>query len=157
MGVITMTVTFCGHRQMEHGAEVTAWLRNVVEDLIREGAVTFYLGGMGAFDRLAASVVRESKARHPHIQLVLVLAYLEAGRDCAGYDYSLYPSLESVPRRYAIVHRNRWMVEAAHVVVGYVLHSWGGAAATLSWARQKKKRIISFVERPAPSRDESPA
>ena len=43
-----MTVTFCGHRQMEHGAEVTAWLRNVVEDLIREGAVTFYLGGMGA-------------------------------------------------------------------------------------------------------------
>ena len=47
-----MTVTFCGHRQMEHGAEVTAWLRNVVEDLIREGAVTFYLGGMGAFDRL---------------------------------------------------------------------------------------------------------
>ena len=144
-----MKVAFCGHRQVESGEAVRDWLRDVVEALIGEGAVTFYLGGMGAFDRLAASVVRECKAHHPQIQSVLVLAYLDGKQDWDGYDCTLYPPLESVPRRYAIVQRNRWMVEDAQVVVGYVLHGWGGAAATLRWARQKKKRIISFVERPA--------
>lgn len=52
--------------------------------------------------------------------------------------------LETVPRRFAISRRNRWMVDAADVVVACVLHDWGGAAATLQYARQKGKRIISY-------------
>ena len=64
--------------------------------------------------------------------------------DTSPCDSSLYPPLESVPKKLAIVRRNRWMVDQADVVVRYVLHSWGGAATTLEYAKQKKKRIISF-------------
>ena len=60
------------------------------------------------------------------------------------YDSTVYPPLETVPRRFAISHRNRWMVESADVVVAYVLHDWGGAATTLRCAKQKKKQIISY-------------
>ena len=79
-----------------------------------------------------------------HIELVLILPYLNRRKDISPCDSSIYPPLESVPKKLAIVRRNQWMVEQADVVVDYVLHSWGGAAMTLEYAKRKKKRIISF-------------
>ena len=139
-----MIVTFCGHAQISQSEKVEKWLCDVTRKLIEQGATTFYLGGYGAFDSLAASVLREQKKRYPQIELILVLAYLNTGRDTSGYDSTVYPPLETVPRRFAISHRNRWMVESADVVVAYVLHDWGGAATTLRCAKQKKKQIISY-------------
>lgn len=139
-----MIITFCGHRELYDNEAARTWLEMVTENLIVNGAETFYLGGYGAFDRLAASVLAEQKKRYPHIELVLILPYLNRRKDISPCDSSLYPPLESVPKKFAIVRRNQWMVEQADVVVGYVLHSWGGAAMTLEYAKQKKKRIISF-------------
>lgn len=141
-----MIVTFCGHREIEQTTEVEEWLQTVIHGLIEQGATTFYLGGYGAFDGLAASVLRKEKKNHPWIELILVLAYLNGRQDAVGYDGSVYPELEKIPRRFAILHRNRWMVQSADVVVAYVLHDWGGAATTLRYAKQKRKRIISYSE-----------
>ena len=139
-----MTVAFCGHAQISQSEKIEKWLYDVTQKLIEQGATTFYLGGYGDFDSLAASVLREQKKRYSQIELVLVLAYLNTGRDTSGYDSTVYPPLETVPRRFAISHRNRWMVESADVVVAYVLHDWGGAATTLRCAKQKKKQIVSY-------------
>ena len=139
-----MTVTFCGHAQISQSEKIEKWLYDVTQKLIEQGATTFYLGGYGAFDSLAASILREQKKQYPQIELVLVLAYLNTERNTSGYDSTVYPPLETVPRRFAISHRNRWMVESADVVVAYVLHDWGGAATTLRCVRQKKKQIISY-------------
>ena len=139
-----MIVTFCGHAQISQSEKIEKWLYAVTQKLIEQGATTFYLGGYVSFDSLAASVLREQKKRYPQIELILVLAYLNTGRDTSGYDSTVYPPLETVPRRFAISHRNRWMVESADVVVAYVLHDWGGAATTLRCAKQKKKQIISY-------------
>ena len=141
-----MIVTLCGHAQISQVEEVEKWLYAVSESLIEQGAVTFYLGGYGAFDGLAASVLWEQKKRYPQIELVLVLAYLNDRRDTSSYDRTVYPPLETVPRRFAISHRNRWMVEVSDVVVAYVLHDWGGAATTLRCAKQKAKQIISYCD-----------
>ena len=139
-----MIVTFCGHAQILQSEKIEKWLYAVTQKLIEQGATTFYLGGYGAFDFLAASVLRAQKKRYPQIELILVLAYLNTGRNTSGYDSTVYPPLETTPRRFAISHRNRWMVEASDVVVAYVLHDWGGAATTLRCAKQKKKQIISY-------------
>ena len=139
-----MIVTFCGHAQISQSEKIEKWLYAVTQKLIEQGATNFYLGGYGAFDLLAASVLRAQKKRYPQIELILVLAYLNTGRNTSGYDSTVYPPLETVPRRFAISHRNRWMVESADVVVAYVLHDWGGAATTLRCAKQKKKQIISY-------------
>ena len=116
-----MTVTFCGHAQISQSEKIEKWLYDVTQKLIEQGATTFYLGGYGAFDSLAASVLREQKKQYPQIELVLVLAYLNTGRNTSGYDSTVYPPLETVPRRFAISHRNRWMVESADVVVALSL------------------------------------
>ena len=141
-----MIVTFCGHAQLPQNSGVEKWLYAVTEKLIEQGAASFYLGGYGDFDILAASVLKSQKRQHPQIQRILVLAYLGTRQDVSDYDGTLYPPLEAVPRRFAIPRRNRWMVDAADVVVACVLHDWGGAAATLRYARQKGKRIISYKQ-----------
>lgn len=139
-----MKVTFCGHRQISQRKELENWLREKLQYLIHQGATVFYLGGYGAFDHLAMTVLQEEKKLHPAIELILVLAYLNTKQDISNYDGTIYPPLETVPQRFAISHRNRWMVENSDVVIGYVTHKWGGAATTLQYAKQKKKKIFLF-------------
>lgn len=64
--------------------------------------------------------------------------------DTSHYDSTVYPPLENVPRRYAILRRNRCMVDASGVIIAAVDHGWGGAAQTLQYAVSKKKTIINF-------------
>ena len=141
-----MIVTFCGHRDIVCSDKLTRQLRFVLCDLITEGADTFLLGGYGAFDSMAAVTVWELKSTYPHIRSTLVLAYLDRDYNEDLYDDTIYPPLEGVPLRYAISQRNRWMVDAADVIVSCVIHSYGGAATTLRYAKQKHKRIIRLVK-----------
>lgn len=139
-----MTVTFFGHAEIAQSDNLRSWLISTIEPLILDGADTFYLGGYGSFDSLAATVLRELKKTYPHIQLVLVLAYLNRNTDTSGYDSTLYPELEEVPPRFAISKRNERMVDLSDVVVAYVTHGWGGAAKTLEYAKRKRKVIHCF-------------
>ena len=139
-----MTVTFCGHSKLYKTDSFSKWLDVILPSLIEGGAGTFYLGGYGAFDGLAAAAVRKQKETYPHIELILVLAYLDRDIDTSYYDDSTYPPLERVPRRYAILRRNEWMVSASDVVVSGVTHSWGGAARTLGFAQRKNKVVLQY-------------
>ena len=110
----------------------------------RGRSTTFYLGGYGDFDSLAAAAVRRQKTKYPNIEAVLVLAYLNREMDASRYDGTTYPPLETVPPRYAIVRRNEWMVRESDVVISGVTHGWGGAAKTLDYAKRRGKVIVQF-------------
>ena len=139
-----MTITFCGHSQTNDQDKVSSWLDVILPALIEGGATTFYLGGYGDFDRLAAAAVRRQKCTYPYIESVLVLPYLNKEFDPTAYDCTTYPPLEKVPPRYAIVKRNQWMVSESDVVISGVTHSWGGAAKTLDFAKRKGKVIFQY-------------
>ena len=141
-----MKITFCGHKDVADREAVERWLYSVCSELIIQGADEFYLGGYGGFDHMCAAVLRELKRANPHIRLILVLPYLNSSILTDGYDETVYPPLESVPRRFAISRRNEWMVMEGDAVVAYVTHGWGGAAKTLEYARRKKKQILLFGE-----------
>ncbi len=141
-----MRVAFCGHAYISQPDTVKQWLCDAVACLISEGAEVFYLGGYGEFDHLAAAVIQDEKKRHADLQIVLVLPYINANMNIYGYDYTVYPPLESVPLQFAILKRNQWMVEGSDVVVAYVTHDWGGAAKMLQHAQRKHKRIIQFPD-----------
>ncbi|MDE7245198.1 MAG: hypothetical protein K2O18_14670 [Oscillospiraceae bacterium] len=139
-----MTITFCGHSKTNDQNRVSKWLDMILPALIEGGADTFYLGGYGDFDRLAAAAVRRQKVTYPHIESVLVLPYLNREFDTTAYDSTTYPPLEKVPPRFAIVKRNQWMVSESDVVISGVIHNWGGAAQTLDFARSKGKIIFQY-------------
>lgn len=141
--------TFCGHRQVKES--VRAPLAEAVEALIVNRSVHgFYVGNNGAFDRMALGVLKELKAKHPHIRYYVVLAYMLGRKEKYPFEShadTIYPEgLESVPRKYAIVHRNRWMVEQSDYLVAYVVHDSGGAAQTLRYAKCKGSvRIMNLA------------
>ena len=141
-----MRITFCGHKEVWDREPVERWLKQVCGELISQGANEFFLGGYGHFDYMCASVLRELKESHPQIRLILVLPYLNSTMITDGYDETVYPPLETVPPRFAIVRRNEWMVRESDVVVAYVIRGFGGAAKTLEYARKKKKTIICYGE-----------
>lgn len=141
-----MTVTFCGHRDTPDTPELRSWLSESVERLIREGADTFYLGGYGEFDRIAASVVWGLKKKYPQIESVLVLAYLGRKVNAEYYDRTMYPEIEGGPKRFAITKRNRWLVDNSDVLIADVILDTGGAAATRRYAVRRKKRVINYKE-----------
>lgn len=139
-----MVITFCGHGRVSEPEKVREWLSQVMDQFIHEEVLTFYLGGYGEFDQMAASVIQEKKKWNLKAQSVLVIPYLNRKYDEELYDYTLYPPLETVPPQYAISRRNEWMVSEADVVVAYVTHGWGGAAKMLEYAQRKKKEVIYY-------------
>ena len=141
-----MIITFCGHDNISDINSVREWLCSLFDQFKHEENVICYLGGYGGFDRLAASVVRQKQKANPSVQAVLIIPYLNRQYDESGYDYTLFPPLESVPPRYAIRKRNEWMVAQADIVIAYVTHGWGGAAKTLEYARAKRKAVILYPE-----------
>ena len=140
-----MKVTFCGHSIISNKEELSKKLSDTIEELIKEGADVFYLGGYGDFDILSAREVKKAKLKHKSIVSVLVLPYLEHRYNKELYDETVYPDIESVPKRYAISARNKWMVDVSDVIVSFVDHDWGGAAKTLEYAKKRGKRIICLV------------
>lgn len=101
----------------------------------------FYVGNRGWFDRLAATAVKRLKTKYPDIKLYLVLAYHPGERAVhltKGFDASYYPPLENVPRSFAIVRANRYMVETAEAVICDVCHV-GNTKKLLEYARRRQK------------------
>jgi len=139
-----MVVCFCGHGKEIYTNDVHERLYRIVEELINKGAGRFLLGGYGNFDMLAARTVYELKTKYPHIRSELVLPYPDRKYDAGLYNGSVYPPIENVPRRFAIVRRNEWIVQQADVVIAYVTHDWGGAARMLRYA-EKKGKVIAKI------------
>ena len=83
--------------------------------------------------------------------MIFITPYLFGERNlkdkAAQYDAIIYPEIESVPLRYAICHRNRWMVEKADLVIGFITHQSGGAYQTYRHAVSKNKMIFNIADR----------
>lgn len=139
-----MKITFCGHAKEVYGKDIIKKLHTVLTEKIQFGAKIFYLGGYGKFDYICAKTLKKLKATYPHIKIILVTPYINKPFDTQIYDESIYPSLENIPLRFAISHRNRWMVDNSDCVICYVKHGWGGAFKTLEYAKKRKKEIIEL-------------
>lgn len=107
---------------------------------------TFIVGNRGSFDGYAATAIKKLKKKYSDISLLLLVAYHPAERPIhlsEGFDNSYYPPLENVPRQYAIVRANKYMIDTADSIICYVNHI-GNTRNLLDYAlrRQKKEGII---------------
>ena len=60
-------------------------------------------------------------------------------------DHTLLPEgIETVPPRFAIEYRNKWMIDHSDIVVTYVTRSFGGAATFRDLAKKKGKIVIDL-------------
>lgn len=137
------TCAFFGHRDCP--STIQPALRAALLDLIENHAAdTFYIGNQGHFDFYARTILQELTQIYPHIRYTVVLAYLPKNE---VFPFpTLFPSgIETVPVRFAIPFRNKWMLQRADFVLSYVTHSWGGAAQFVEWAEKQRKIIIPLA------------
>lgn len=141
--------TFFGHRTCP--PEIKQKLYHILKDLIVNQEVrVFYVGNQGSFDGLVRSVLRELSQQYSHITYAVVLPYLPPEQKdylTQHQDYSdtMYPEgIETVPKRFAIEWRNRWMLKQSNYVVTYIAHSWGGAAKFADKAIKSGKYVINL-------------
>ena len=121
-----MIVTFFGHAKVHYGVEVANKLLELLKEKINGQDVTFYLGCYGRFDGVALYSCTKYKETHSNAKLVFVTPYMDdkylkdRKQNLDIFDEIIYPDLENVPKRYAIVERNHYMIRQADLVIGYV-------------------------------------
>ena len=140
-----MICTFFGHSDTPETVKPT--LKTAIIELIEKEHVTgFYVGNHGNFDRMAISILSEL-AKIRCIRFYVVLAYQPTEKETAYLAHTVLPDgIETVPPRFAINYRNKFMLENADFVITYVTHPWGGAAKFKQMAEKKQKRIIELGE-----------
>ena len=150
-----MIISFAGHSVITAKDRVKEILKEQIRQLIaNETNITCYLGGYGDFDNICATVCRELKHEFAGIELVYVAPYLRLSeqtkiKEMQFYrlcDTSVYPPIENVPPKFAILKRNEWMMTNADTVIVYVHRNYGGAYQSLLIAKRKQKQVINICD-----------
>ncbi|MBR3895072.1 MAG: DUF1273 family protein [Clostridia bacterium] len=150
-----MIITFLGHSSISSGDKVKETVKEQLQKYITNSVeMICYLGGYGDFDTICARVCRELKAEYEGIELVYVTPYMSLSEQAkikekqkyGFFDTSIYPPLEKVPPKFAILKRNEWMITSAELIIAYVNHNYGGAYQSLRFAKSRKKKIINVYD-----------
>ena len=150
-----MIITFFGHRSLYVTDELRNEIFDTIQKIIRQGEpVSFYCGGYGDFDTLCARACLAIKKENPLCKTFFITPYITESQQRKIkeimneklYDGIIYPPLEKIPPRIAIIKRNEWMIQEADFIVAYVKHTYGGAYKALQYAQKKKKVIVNLAE-----------
>ena len=149
------TVSLFGHRIIEDYITVESKLYELLRIIMQKefGEVEFLVGRNGDFDLMAASVIRKLKKEtgneNAFLSLVLPYETAELRNNIESFE-SYYDSIEICEAsadcnfKYAIVARNRDMIDRSDMVVVYVENESGGAYQSLKYAEKNQKRVINL-------------
>lgn len=143
------TCFFIGHRDAPE--EIRSTLAAAVErHIVDYGVTEFLVGRYGDFDRLAAAAVIAAKKVHPQVTLTLLLPYHPAVCSVekpSGFDETCYPpDMENVPRRFAIVHANRYAVTQTDYIIAYVNQSPSNARNIMRFAVHRGVAVKNIAD-----------
>ena len=149
-----MILTFCGHADFQEAAEYKLNVLNFLEKTIGDKKAELYIGGYGKFDEFAYNCANLYKSTHENTSIVFVTPYItpeyqkkhiESKRE--KYDAIIYPPIEDKPKKFAILYRNRYMIEKSDYVIAYIDRTFGGAYQTYKYAKRKGKMIFNLTEK----------
>ena len=129
--------------------EIYPQLEAAIERHITQlGVREFIVGNYGGFDRIAARALVAAKAQHPEIVLLLLVPYHPAERPVQappGFDGTFYPpGMENVPRKFAIVRANHYMVEHVDYMIAYAWHPASNARDLVEYAIRKGVAVVNL-------------
>ena len=150
---VTMIITFCGHSKFIKTPQMEEKLMCLLEERVGDIPAQFFLGGYGGFDDFSYQCCKQYQKNHPKTKLIFVTPYITAEYQknhlsCAKdrYDEIVYPGIENKPKRFAILYRNKWMVDAADLVIAHIQYPYGGAYQTYRYAQKEGKSLFNLSE-----------
>ena len=136
--------TFFGHSQCYRLEKEI--LMSAIEEMIKKGIDTFYVGNHGNFDTMVYNCLKQLSMQYPHIRYGVVLAYLPSKkREFDDYSNAVFPEgIEIGPPQFAIERRNRWMVDVSDYCLCYIDHTWGGAYKFVCLAKHRGLSVVNL-------------
>ena len=149
------TVSFFGHREIDHFAKAEEQTERIIRKLIDEHSyVEFLVGRDGEYDQIVSSAIRSVKelCGDECICHTLVLPYLKAEyiNNIESFE-EYYDEIEiceasaAAHPKAAIQIRNRAMVDRSDFVVCCIEHNSGGACQTVRYAGKQGKQIVNVM------------
>lgn len=145
-----MTVSFFGHAEVIDDKSVENAVLCTLEKELNGVYAEFLVGAHGKFDYLARVSCVNYKNKYKNGKVIFVTPYIDKVylENCdsviAACDETIYPDIESVPKRLAIVERNRRVVDMSDLIICYINRTWGGAFKAIEYAHKRKKKIINL-------------
>lgn len=139
--------TFFGHRDVPD--QVASRLRELLIYLIeKKGATHFLVGNQGKYDQMVLRILISLQREYPDMKIEVVLAYLPRKPLSLGETVSAFvpEALESVPPRFAIDKRNRWMIDHSSFAVTYAWKPGGNAVNYKEIAIKKGLTIFELSQ-----------
>lgn len=146
-----MIITFCGHSDFNKDENTYYRIVSYLKKLAENNPVEFYLGNYGSFDYFAENCCLEVKKTYPDVKLIFVSpyqteTYLKSRTEYHRFDEIIYPEIETVPKKYAIVYRNKYMIDAAEIIIAYVNnHIASNSYKLIKYAERKNKIVVNFA------------
>ena len=141
-----MIISFFGHSRFSQSEGDLEKVLDLIEKHANGEHVDFYLGCYGRFDRFAYECASQYKKEHSDSKLVFVTPYLANNQRCEsfskGCDETLFPEIEKVPLRLAIIERNKWVITKSDFIIFYYVVG-GGTEIVYDFAKRKKKNFIN--------------
>jgi len=139
---------FIGHR--EPCDSLLPKLVHLINELITaHGVDEFIVGNYGGFDRIVLKALKEIKRIHPSIRIVLLTPYQPNEpllSDPTAIDEIMYPpDMECIPRRFAIIHANRYTIDHVDFLVVYLKHTPSNTASFVRYALRRSDLTIIFL------------
>ncbi|MBE6776020.1 MAG: hypothetical protein E7543_07520 [Ruminococcaceae bacterium] len=105
-----MTVTLFGHKYTPKNIEAVLQT-DLIKLIEKHGADVFYVGNNGSFDTMVRRQLEDLSRIYP-ITYSVVLSYLPAKKsEYDSFTNTLLPEgIETIPKRFAISYRNKWMI-----------------------------------------------
>lgn len=146
-----MVISFFGHADFFEQEKYQKVLLDLILSLCKnEDSVEFLLGGYGNFDAFAYKICLKIKKVKSRVTLTFVTPYIGKYLENRPflreqYDQIVYPELESVPKKFAIIKRNEWMINRSDYVICFVCKTYGGAFLSFKYAKKKNKKMINIT------------
>lgn len=138
--------TFIGHKDCP--ISIYNNLYETIKHLIvKKNVQTFYVGCNGAFDYLVITALKSLSDEFDHIKYYIVLSYFHEADKFPNQNNTIYPEgIEYIPYRFAIVWRNKWMINKCDYVLCYVKHTMGSSVKFYEYAKSKNKKVINLAD-----------
>ena len=116
--------------------------------ILNKNVGKFYIGTHGSFDYMVQRVLKRLKGKYNWIKYNVVLAYMpETPEENKDYSNTIYPDgLEKVPKKYAIIERNKWMIKKSDYLICYVEHTFSNAYQFKEFAKKKDKIVFNLLD-----------
>ena len=130
-----MIVSFCGHRHIfDNKNELKTKVMDILDKYSDIKDLVFLCGAYGDFDKIGYACACKIKEKNPDAKIVLVTPYYDSlyiANKKELYplvDEVYYPNLESVPKKYCILERNKYIIDESDLVICYVRRRIGSGA-----------------------------